>query len=224
MLKALALLAGAFLLTSLYLVDADNQYVKHHDASVVIVSLPQGHGSGVYLGNGLILTAAHVAKEVDVGGKMDIENIKQAKGTATVLWFDANADVALMKLDAPMKDAAPARLLCSTSDAAIGDDVEVIGAPLNLKYIHTYGRVASEVTARIATGEGPQVNFLADVTAAPGNSGGPAFDKDGNLIGIVVAIVTAPLQGGMMMPIPSIVRLTYIIPKSVICKELSAHK
>jgi S1-C subfamily serine protease len=226
------LLAGAlFLLAVIYFappqaargtIDPEN--------STVIVSLAGGHGSGVYLGNGLILTAAHVAKEA-ADGKMSVEDIQQTKGTAVVLWYNADADVALLKLDGPMTDfkgvvdvLPPAKLSCATPDVKIGDDIEVIGAPLNLKYIHTYGRVASEVTARIATGEGPQINFLADVTAAPGNSGGPAFDKDGNLVGIVVAIVTAPLQGGLMMPIPSIVRLTYIIPKSVICKELSTHK
>jgi len=195
-------------------------------ASVVKVSLAAGgHGTGVYIGNGRILTAAHVAK-VGVEGGFVIKNYLGAENHATVLWFNEVADVGLLRLDAPFTDknggvnvlkAVP--IACAQPDASIGARIEVIGHPVNLENIHTWGHVASSVDMRGVPS--PQVNVLADITIAPGSSGGPAFDIDGNLVGITVALALAPITS-LLGVTPSLVALTYIIPKSVICQELAA--
>lgn len=209
-----ALLVGAFCVCAVLVTG--NTAAPHYgntSPSVVIVAVTgSGHGSGVYIGQGLILTAAHVAKEAP-HGKMTVSTEK-AEEPATVLWFNADTDVALLQLDTPMSDLLPATLVCKTKDPAIGDYVQAIGSPLNLKFIHTYGRIASIV----AQHNGERVTFIADLTIAPGSSGGPAFDRDGNLVGLTIGIAVAPLGLGAM----SLVSLSYIIPKSVLCSELSA--
>lgn len=186
-----------------------------HEAAAVIVMTDAGHGSGVYIGNGEIITAAHVAKEASSAGKMTIKNSKGETAQATVLWYDAKTDVALLKLDVALNNVVSARLACERPDVNVGDRLEAIGAPLNLINIHTYGYVAGIVTKRA----GDQVNFIADLTIAPGNSGGPVFSDDGTLAGITVATAVATLDGGLSR---SLVALSYIIPKSVICGELKS--
>jgi S1-C subfamily serine protease len=197
----------------------------HSDATVVKVSLlPNGHGTGVYIGNGKVLTAAHVAKE-GVNAGFTVKDARGAEVHAVVLWFNEVADVGLLKLDGPfidkdgVVDVLPAaKLACDTPDVKIGDYVETIGYPLALDRIHTWGHVASDISPR----EAGQLNFLTDLTIAPGNSGGPLFDINGKLAGITVAMSLAPINAGFGV-IPSFVMLTYVIPKSVICQELAAE-
>jgi S1-C subfamily serine protease len=193
----------------------------YSDATVVKVSIGEGHGSGVYIGNNEILTAAHVAKE-GVAAGFTVKDLNGNEVHAVVLWFNEVADVGLLKLDAPLKNAVPVPLACKTPDVKIGDYVKTIGYPLALDRIHTWGRAASEVLARDGAHGPGQVNFIADLTTAPGNSGGPLFDIAGNLAGITVASVVS-LSAGPFGVVTSFTMLTYIIPKSVICRELATE-
>ena len=62
------------------------------------------------------------------------------------------------------------------------------------------------------------MNFIADITIAPGNSGGAVFDAQGRVAGITVAGLLASVNRmGQLVP------LTYVIPRSVICSGLKAH-
>lgn len=192
----------------------------HTEASTVIVAVEgQGHGSGVYVGAGQIVTAAHVAK-MATDGKMKITNSSGSVASATVLWFDEVSDVGLLKLDAPFVDVKAAKLACETPDVKVGDHIEVIGAPLNMTWIHTWGRVAGKVASRESAGDSKQENFIADITIAPGNSGGPAFTDNGNVAGIASAIAVAPLGTFVV----SLVPLAYFVPKSVICASMHEHR
>jgi serine protease Do len=186
---------------------------ERSDAATVEVVTPGGHGSGVYLGHGYVLTAGHVAKDAATLGVKD-RNGNQSP--ATVLWYDANADVGLLVLNAPLAGVKAAPLACTKHNADIGDRIEVIGYPMLMGRVHTFGRIATDVEAR----EKGQTNVIADITIAPGNSGGPVFDADGNIAGIVVAMAampTNPMTGDY-----TLLPFTYIIPRSVICQELQA--
>jgi serine protease Do len=225
----LAAFAAGALLALIVTMNTPAYGGNRSDATVVNIGLDAGHGTGVYLGNGNVLTAAHVAKEGVASGF----TVKDTHGTevhAVVLWFDEVADVGLLKLDGPFVDKdgvvevlPTAKLKCDTPDVKIGDFVKTTGYPLNLERISTWGRVAGEVTSREHLNDTKQVNFIADMTIAPGSSGGPLFDTDGNLAGIVVAISVAPVMSPIGVPMPALIALTYVIPKSVICHELSAE-
>jgi S1-C subfamily serine protease len=190
-------------------------------ASVVKVSLGKGHGSGFYLGEDKVITAAHVARE----GVNEGFTVKDHAGNevhATVVWFDELTDVGMLKLEAPLKGAVPAPMPCVLPDVQVGNPVEAIGYPLNLDHITTWGHVSGAVAPRESLGTEKQTNFIADVVIAPGSSGGPLFDIKGNVAGITVAVALAPLQA-QFGTIPTMVTLTYVIPRSVICHGLTAE-
>lgn len=186
------------------------------EASVVMVSNATGHGTGVYIGNGQVITAAHVVKEAGVDGKMVIK-LGDKSVPATVVWYDEDADVGLLKLDMPMLNLHAAWLACSMPDVVVGDELEAIGDPLGFVDLHTWGHVALGVQKRTDNGK-DQINLIADLTIAPGNSGGPVFTRSGRVAGITVALSSTMIMGMY----PALFALTYIIPTSVICSELAA--
>jgi S1-C subfamily serine protease len=184
------------------------------EASVVMVEFTGGHGSGVYIGNGTVITAAHVIKGAGEGG-VALSTPSGGKIPGHVEWSSEADDVAVITFyeGVRLKGLAPAKLACSEPDVAVGDELEVIGNPLSLLNVHTWGRVAAPVQDRMLGIKGVQRNFIADLTVAPGNSGGPAFTTRHTIAGIVVALMSFPMNMANIALIP----LTYIIPKSVVC-------
>jgi S1-C subfamily serine protease len=175
-----------------------------------------GHGKGVYIGSGAIITAAHVAKPIGDDGNGHVKIIKDDGKSlnATVTWYNEVTDVALLTLDGA-SDLPAADLACNLPDVTVGEELLSIGNPLDLSNIHTYGRVAGKVDMRDG-----KVTFIADVTIGPGNSGGPMFTRDGKVAGITRATSIAPLVTNRGFFV-SIVAFTYVIPRSIICHELS---
>lgn len=177
--------------------------------STVLVSDDGGHGSGVHIGNGYIVTAAHVVEnksEMTITGS----DGKDVKGT--VLWSNKDYDVALIRV-ADHENLAKSHLACHPS-FAIGERIEAVGNPVNLKWVHTWGWVSSDISER-----GPwKLSVLADLAVGPGMSGGPVFDRRGNVIGIAVGISITLL--GLY---PSIYGVSYIVPSQAICTLLASE-
>lgn len=141
--------------------------------------------SGVHVGGGLIVTAAHCT------GANNSIRPEVGKGQPTqVLWADAQYDVALIYSRA-MSDAPFVRIDCRPM--SVGEEVEAITRPnANRPVAHTRGRVSTADPAqRIPEDPNPRgPNWaeaqLFDVTTAGGSSGGPIFDRRGRLRAIVV--------------------------------------
>jgi len=74
-------------------------------ASVVMVSDANGHGSGVYIGNGLVLTAAHV-----VGDSKTVTLHSDRDLPGEVLWSNKKYDLALVRFSVTVPDMPAARL------------------------------------------------------------------------------------------------------------------
>lgn len=181
--------------------------------TVVLVQVSEGHGSGVYLGNGQVLTAAHVAKSAP-GGVVSVV-FKKSTYSARVVWFDENTDTALLTIQPHIVGMAAARLVCSMPDVKVGDAVTAIGNPLQLVNMQTWGRVGGFTNYNFGETDKPEVKaIVADMTLAPGNSGGPAFSH-GVLAGITNALLA---QGGIIGG--HLFAETLIIPRSVICHQL----
>jgi S1-C subfamily serine protease len=66
------------------------------EATVVKVSVAEGHGSGVNIGNGYIVTAAHVPGEA---ATVKIKTSGGKEFDADVLWVNHVYDVALLRAD-----------------------------------------------------------------------------------------------------------------------------
>lgn len=151
-------------------------------SAVVKVKLPNGHGSGVSIGDGYIITAAHV-----VGTEKTV-TLKTSDGSirpATVLWASKEYDIALVRTDPDR--LGKARLECRV--AAEGEPIISMGNPLALEFVSAYGKIAGS-PRELAHWKSV---YVTDITTIMGQSGGPVFDADGDLIGITVGVMVAPV-------------------------------
>jgi serine protease Do len=144
---------------------------------------PRGHGvmhaqgSGFLVSSdGIVLTNAHVvdgAKEVTV----KLSNHREYK--AKVLGADRSSDIAVLKIDA---HDLPAVQLGDSNQLSVGDYVLAIGQPFGLEETATAGIVSAK--GRSLPGDGYVPFIQTDAAVNPGNSGGPLFDANGNVVGI----------------------------------------
>jgi len=151
-----------------------------------LVNIP-GLGSGVLItADGKVLTAAHV---VQVAERVGIEFKDGKIYPAHVVGSSAQADVALVQLDRLPTGIAPAPLADSDS-IEVGDEIVIIGAPYGLGHSLTVGHVSGKLTiAGIVSGV-PMEVIQTDAAINVGNSGGPMFNLDGQVVGIVSSILT----------------------------------
>lgn len=203
---AIALAVFIFTTAALYFVPRHYAEARPKAISTVFVKTTTGHGSGVHIGRGYILTAAHVTGDEPV---VTIEDTLGGKQSGTVLWSNKAYDIAVIQIDKPDMDATP--LSCAVRPH-VGDDVSAIGNPLNLRFIHTWGRIAAGIEERVNW----KMAFIADLTIAPGMSGGPIFDRAGNLIGLGVGVSSMQVgMGATLFPI------SYIVPVSAVCRLMA---
>lgn len=150
-----------------------------------------GLGSGVVVSSeGLIITAAHVVQVADaVEVKFIDGTIIGAQVVGTVVW----ADVALLKLDRNPENMVVAEYGDSNA-VNVGDQVFVIGAPRNLDHTLTVGYVSGKRSSSIAKSPWAPEYIQTDAAINEGNSGGPMFNYQGKLIGIVSQYIT--VSGG----------------------------
>ena len=146
-----------------------------------------GLGSGVLISNdGKVLTAAHVVQTADVAS---VEFSDGQEIIARVIGSDVQSDVALLQLKEMPKGVAPATL-GDSDKMEVGDQVFVIGAPYGISQTLSVGHLSGR--HRLNTNnQSTSVEFLqTDAAINTGNSGGPMFDMQGNVIGIVSSIMT----------------------------------
>ena len=165
---------------------------------------PQGHGHGVILGqgsgffisaDGYAVTNNHVVENAEsVEVKTDDGKTHKAK----VIGTDPRTDLALIKVDG---SGYPFVKLADKTPR-IGDWVLAVGNPFGL---------GGTVTAGIVSARGRDINaspyddfIQIDAPVNKGNSGGPTFDVDGNVIGVNTAIYS-PSGGsvGIAFAIPA---------------------
>lgn len=180
------------------------EYIKT-ETTVVKVVLKNGHGSGVAIGNGFILTAAHVVQD----NKMVMLKTKDGRTRpADVLWSNTDYDIALLRTKDRSLDTA--ELVCSV--APTGAAITSYGNPMRVEFAAAYGRIAGEPRSF-----GPWRSvFVTDITTVMGQSGGPVFDAEGRLIGITVGVLAAPLGFSS-----SLVGYGFVVPSSSVCELLA---
>src|SRR5258705_1492710 len=147
-----------------------------------------GQGSGFFISpDGFAVTNNHV---VDGADKVEVTMDDGKTFTAKVIGTDPRTDLALIKVEG-RKDFPFAKL--SDSKPRIGDWVLAVGKPFGLGGTVTAGIVSASGRD---IGNGPYDDFIQiDAPVNKGNSGGPAFDTNGEVMGANPAIYS-PSGGG----------------------------
>ncbi len=139
-------------------------------------------GSGFIIdANGYIITNNHVIDEAD---EITVRLSDNTKLKATIVGRDKKTDLALLKVksDKPL----PFVPLGDSDKARVGDWVVAIGNPFGLGGTVTAGIISARQRTLNA---GPFDDFIqTDAAINRGNSGGPLFNVDGEVIGINSAI------------------------------------
>jgi S1-C subfamily serine protease len=151
--------------------------------------LDEGVGSGVVIvDTGVILTNLHV---VTGSEKVVVEFADGHESDAVVLKVMPEHDLAVLQARSLPKDGLEAATLRSTSDLQPGDQVVAVGFPFG---------IGPSVSSGVISGLGREfrahddkrslTNLIQfDAAANPGNSGGPLVTMDGEVVGIVTAIL-----------------------------------
>lgn len=140
-----------------------------------------GLGSGVLIAHDQVLTASHV---VEIADRIQVRLVDGTTRRARVTSSERFADVSLLTLEAPVSDIEPVTL-GDSDHARVGDRVFVIGAPYGVSHTLTVGYVSALHRADASKGSGYANLIQTDAAINAGNSGGPMFNEDGELIGIV---------------------------------------
>jgi serine protease Do len=156
-----------------------------------------GQGSGFFISaDGYAVTNNHV---VDGADKVEVTTDDGKTFSAKVIGTDARTDLALIKVEGG-SNFAFAKL--SDGKPRIGDWVLAVGNPFGLGGTVTAGIVSASGRD---IGNGPYDDFIQiDAPVNKGNSGGPAFNTEGEVMGVNTAIYS-PSGGsvGIAFSIPA---------------------
>jgi serine protease Do len=144
-------------------------------------------GGGMALGSGFVLTADgfvvtnnHVVKDAET---VSVTFQGGDKYDATVIGTDPKTDLALLKIKS---DKSFPHVDFAKTEAKVGDWVMAVGNPFGLGGTVTSGIISARGRD---IGSGPYDDFLQiDASINKGNSGGPTFNLEGDVIGINTAI------------------------------------
>ncbi|HEY8607682.1 MAG TPA: trypsin-like peptidase domain-containing protein [Noviherbaspirillum sp.] len=158
---------------------ADDKDVKHR---------PRGVGTGVVVvDKGIILTNLHV---VAGAPRIQVQFANGMESEAQVINEQPENDLAVLQARNIPDDLVPATLR-STQGLGVGDKVIAVGFPFNIGPSVSSG-IISGLRRNYLSQEGERVlaNLIQfDAAANPGNSGGPLVTMDGQVVGIVTAIL-----------------------------------
>lgn len=165
----------------------------------------KGVCSGVYIGNGDILTAAHCATTslnetvVLKDGRRYISSTK---------WAEEGYDIAVLHIQTGYHIDVSV-LNCNI--VPVGTTFKAFGNPLSESFLYTRGEVVGE-----ARRSGPWKSaYPVDASIMPGQSGGADIDSNNQIIGITVGVSSYGLGG--------LTGLGWIVPSVDICNLINKH-
>jgi serine protease Do len=140
-------------------------------------------GSGVLISSdGKVMTAAHVVHTMD---EISVEFLGGETVKARVIASEPAADLSLLQLDR-VPPGAKSSPLADSDPIRVGDPVIVVGAPYGLSYSLSAGLISARWKPNTVYKTMPLAEFFqTTATINTGNSGGPMFAMNGEVIGIV---------------------------------------
>lgn len=140
---------------------------------------PQGTGFVIGAG-GWLLTCAHVMGEQ----KEATVTLSGQRLLADVVKADAKADLALLKLREPMPAGTPVLAFRVATPAAMGEEVSTIGYPMS-RMLGNSARMTRGLLSATSGMRDDEQQVQVSAEIQPGNSGGPLFDREGAVIGVI---------------------------------------
>ncbi len=164
-----------------------------------------GSGSGFFVSNdGYLATNYHViegAKDIEVSYNNGTEILSYS---AEIIQSDPTNDLAIIKInDSEFKKSLKIPYNLKTTSADVGSEVFALGYPMALSGMgedikFTDGKISSK------TGFNGDIRLYQTTTPIqPGNSGGPLFDYDGNLIGVNSSKISSDIADNVSYSIKS---------------------
>ena len=175
------------------LMDDADQGDDNPDKSPEARAMERSLGTGVVIiDNGTILTNLHV---VSGAKKIRVRFAGGLESEAMMIGAQPENDLAVLKA-LKLPDDLEAATMRSTSDLRPGDRVIAVGHPFGIGPSVSDG-VVSGLKREFRSPEGRKTltNLIQfDAAANPGNSGGPLVTMDGQVVGIVTAILNPSEQ------------------------------
>ncbi|HWW19916.1 MAG TPA: Do family serine endopeptidase [Steroidobacteraceae bacterium] len=157
--------------------DPFSQFFRQFQQQMPQETPMHGIGSGfIVSSDGIILTNAHV---VDGAEQVSVKLTDKREFQARVLGKDKATDIAVLKIDARN---LPVVKIGDAGRERVGEWAVAIGAPFGFENTATAGIISAK--ARSLPNQGYVQFIQTDVPVNPGNSGGPLFNLNGEVVGI----------------------------------------
>ena len=159
----------------------------------------RGVGTGVVIiDKGVILTNLHVVG-TDDSVQIKVQFANGLESEAIVLRRQPENDLAVLQASS-IPDDLVAATLRSTQGLAVGDKVVAVGFPFNIGPSASSGIVSGLKRTYVSPSDNEVLRNLIqfDAAANPGNSGGPLVTMNGEVVGIVTAILSPHEQGSFV--------------------------
>ncbi len=167
------------------------------------VSAASVSGSGFIISDdGYIMTNDHVIEDARKGGyQVSVLTYDGDEYTAAIVGYDAANDIAVLKIEAEGLDPVD---MGDADDIVVGREIYPVGNPLGeLNFSMTTGIISATDRAITTEADSAPINmFQIDAAVNHGNSGGPVYDGQGKVIGVVTAKSGEDTEGlGFAIPI-----------------------
>lgn len=144
-------------------------------------------GTGFALKNGYIVTNYHVVENSTSIVVVGVNGNHNTEYKAIVVTTDKKNDLALIRInDYRISYFPPPPYAVTNRQCEVGEDVFVLGYPLT-SYMGEEIKLTNGIISSRSGYQGDITTYQISAPVQPGNSGGPMFDKNGNVVGIVNA-------------------------------------
>lgn len=159
--------------------NAQKKEVKNLSDKMVTTKIPfRTAGTGFMLdGKGLLATNAHIVKN---SRNIFVVNNQNQQFRATVVFTDLAKDIAILKIaDDDFKPITNIPYGIRRSSTDVAESIYTLGFPRN-DIVYSEGYLSAKTGLN-----GDTLSCQLGIAANPGNSGGPVFNHDGEVIGIL---------------------------------------